>query len=157
MFKRTTLKVDDSGAFGFVEKYEIYKYAGSQRVRALFGLELVEEKACVPEVIRDFAFTPLTETEVPVEGYLRAKKAIYSPFSQEIIVLGVEVKKSADGEIEGRTVVYSPDVFQTNTLLLRAGVFLLSDDVSDQMIGLVSNTFGDRAAFLRSRLDVDNV
>ena len=152
MFHNATVKeIED--AFALVEKYDLYDYRGSDRVRVLTAITL-DGGFDEPLIVRNFALTPFTDSTVTIKQYLAAKKAIHVKLNGDSIPVGIEVKRLADGTLTHRSSVYTLERYDGNTFILRDNEFQLPEEVLAPLVALLADTLGDREAFLQARVVV---
>lgn len=81
---------NDGKNWGFVEKYDIYKYQGKGFKKAIVGISLEGSEATLtePYIFRRNSFEPLRtiEKEMGIEKYIKAKKPFYSLINEGLVV-----------------------------------------------------------------------
>lgn len=154
-------RVDKNGEWGFLEKYEWYKYYNTGYVKALVGITL-DRKLTKPFVYKGKEFVPLKEIDetVGLDKYIKAKKPFYSKVKDCFIV---ELKAAVNFE----TGEYIPDKssFEFYTpngnpnkaeeLPFKRVLEVPSEfrNFLEEPLRLLGESLGDREKFLRSRMN----
>lgn len=155
-------KCSKTKEWGFVEKYESYRYNNKGYVKALTSIN-VKGELSPSYVYRGNEFIPISEidSEVGIDRYLKAKKPFYAKIKEGFLVV---LKASVDFEKK----VYIPEesTFEVYTLNgtptnIDSGLpFKKVLDVPKEFIDIVNEplrilgeSFGDRGEFLRRRVD----
>lgn len=155
------VRKDDKGDWGFVEKYKKYRYTDKGYVEAL-GVVSVEGVFVKPYVFRAGEFIPADaiDSEVGIDKYIKAKKPFYSLVKDGFIVS----VRAAISFTENKVLLEesSYDVYIMNAPVGKCDevsfkkVLDRSEKLDGLMIGPIltlGESFGDREAFLRSRLN----
>lgn len=148
--------------WGFLEKYEVYSYNSKGYVKALTSIKM-EGKLSPSFVFKGDEFVPLSviEEEVGIDRYLKAKKPFYAKLNQGFVVL-------LKAEVDFANRVYFPEksTFEVYTLNgkptdLNKGLPFKKvldvpkefADIVEEPLRVLGESFGDRAEFLRRRID----
>ena len=148
--------------WGFVEKYESYRYNGMGYVKALASVN-AEGKLSPVYVYRGDEFIPLSEIdkEVGIDRYLKAKKPFYAKLKEGFLVV---LKATVD--FENRVYIPEESTFEVYTMngnpsnIDHGLPFKKVMDVPKEFADVVSEplrvlgeSFGNREEFLRRRLN----
>lgn len=150
-----------SNEWGFLEKFEMYRHYNEGYVKALTSVTVDKNLAPV-YVFKGEEFVPLEEIDetVGIDKYIKAKKPFYSKIKEGYVVL-------LKARVDYRNRVYIPEesTFEVYTLNgvpsnLEKGLPFKKvldvpkefEDVVKEPLRLLGESFGDREAFLRSRL-----
>lgn len=154
-------KCSNSRKWGFVERYDVYRYFGKGYIRALVSVSL-EGVLSPVYVFRGGEFIPLgvIDGEVGIDRYIRAKKPFYSLLSSGFVV---ELR----AEVDFVSRVYYPDkssygvyVMNGNPGNLEKGLPFKKvldvpkefDRIVEEPLRILGESFGDREVFLRGRI-----
>ena len=152
---------DKNNEWGFLEKYEYYRYFDEGYVKALVGVT-IDRKLTPVFVFKGNEFVPLSEIDktVGIDKYIKAKKPFYSKVKDCYVV----VLKAKVNFVSGE---YFPDksTFEVYTLngrpvdVSKGLPFKRVLDVPKEFVNVVreplrllGESLGDREKFLRSRL-----
>lgn len=155
-------KCSKSNKWGFVEKYEVYSYNTKGYIKALVSVT-VDGKLSPVYVFRgdEFISLDVIDKEVGIDRYLKAKKPFYSRLNSGFVVI-------LKAEVDFAERVYIPEksTFEVYTLngnpsnLDKGLPFKRILDVPKEFADIVKEplrvlgeSFGDREAFLRRRLN----
>jgi len=154
-------RVDKNGEWGFLEKYEWYKYYNTGHIKALVGITL-DRKLTPAFVYKGKEFIPIEDIDntVGLNKYIKAKKPFYSKVKDCFIV---ELKAAVDFT----TGEYIPEkssfeLYTPNGNANKAGElpFKRVLDVPAEFrnfvedpLRLLGESLGDREKFLRSRMN----
>lgn len=147
--------------WGFLEKYETYQYYDKGHIKALTSVTVNGELAPV-YAFRGEDFIPLKDIdeEVGISRYIKAKKPFYSKIREGFVVV-------LTAKVDFKNKIYIPEesTYELYTLngapgdISKGLPFKKVLDVPKEFIDIVQEplrqlgeSFGDREAFLRSRL-----
>lgn len=155
------LKKSLDGKYGYVEKYKSYRYNSEGYIEVLCSITIDGDFSPL-YAFKGEKFVPLKEIEetVGIDKYLKAKKPIYSLINEGFVVsLRVPVDYKNEIVKEG----YSYNVYVVNDIssnITNGEIALKSvlnvpetfKNILNNPIKVIGGTFGDRLAFLRSRI-----
>lgn len=147
--------------WGFLEKYDVYRYNDTGYVKALCSV--TSDKILAPVyAFRGEEFIPLVDIdeEVGIDRYVKAKKPFYSKLKEGFVVV-------LKAEVNFRTKEYLPEkstyeVYTINGIpgKVEEGIHFKRvkevpkefADVVEEPLRLLGESMGDRVKFLRSRI-----
>lgn len=155
-------KCSKTKEWGFVEKYESYRYNGKGYVKALTSV--TNEGKLAPVYVyrgEEFISLPVIDEEVGVDRYLKAKKPFYSKLKEGFLVV-----LKAEVDFVERTFIPEKSTFEVYTLNgtpsnIEKGLPFKKvldvpkefADVVEEPLRVLGESFGDREEFLRRRMN----
>ena len=148
--------------WGFLEKFEVYSYNSKGYVKALTSVT-VEGKLAPSYAYKGDEFVPISviDEEIGVDRYIKAKKPFYAKLNSGFLVV-----LKAEVDFANRIYFSDKSSFEVYTLngnpsdLSKGLPFKRVLDVPNEFVDIVreplrilGETFGDRAEFLRRRVD----
>lgn len=155
-------KCSKSKEWGFVEKYDVYRYNSKGYVKALTSVTMEGELAPV-FAFKGEEFVPLgiIDTEVGIDRYLKAKKPFYAKLNKGFLVV-----LKANVDFANRVYIPEESTFEVFTIngnpgdLSKGIPFKRVLDVPKEFAEIVKEplrilgeSFGDREVFLRGRIN----
>lgn len=151
-----------SKSWGFLEKYEVYSYNSKGYIKALTSVT-IEGKLAPSFVFKGDEFIPvsLIDEEVGVDRYLKAKKPFYAMINSGFVVV-------LKAEVDFANKEYFPEKSTFEVYTLNGNPTDLSKglpfkkvldvpkefaDIIEEPLKILGESFGDRAKFLRRRID----
>lgn len=155
-------KCSDKKEWGFVEKYDVYRYNSRGYVRALTSVTM--EGSLAPAFIfkgGDFVPLSIIDKEVGIDRYIKAKKPFYSKLNTGFLVI-------LKAEVDFKNKIYLPEESDFDVYTLNGNPSDISKglpfkrvinvpkefrDIVKEPLRILGESFGDREVFLRSRID----
>jgi len=158
-----SIKKDGNDVWGFVESFSKYQTIDTGNIKVVVGISPKGELA-TPYVFRDDKFIPLQQIddEMGIIKYIKAKKPFYCKLSEGFIAFikaGVNYTEKKFLPESTDFIIYTVagkelEAPNKGTLHLRR-VLDVPENLKELMMKLaedVSKCYGDREAFLRSRM-----
>lgn len=163
--KLTVRMSDKSPKWGYVEKFDVYRYDNEGFITVITGLHVIgpgEATLTQPYVLRGGEFIPLNviEEEMGIAKYIKAKKPFYSLIEDGYVIqLKVRLNFETGEYIPKKSIleVYTPEI--KNCGVLDGTMFLrriLSHppklkELLHSLAAEVATCKGDKEVFLKSR------
>lgn len=156
------VRCSDNKEWGFLEKYDSYRYNDTGYVRAVTSVT-VDKKLAPCYAFKGDKFIPLREIEetVGIGKYIKAKKPFYSKLNQGYLVV-------LKAEVDFRNKVYFADKSTFEVYVLNGAPSNIESgvafkrllnvpkefrDLVEEPLRVLGESFGDREKFLKERLD----